>query len=635
MKLINFTITWVAISPFKNNLQRFHFLNWILFKENFSMKITSQFLSDTVETNSIDFQKLSFKIAVLKLNKAFSIHIDETLFKNLLYIMDNLLLSLRMAEKYSEAIEVLDEFNDFLKQFNFDVKYMEVVILNWFKIKRDASKVQSKQLITIESTRNVYDESLKYKTVTKLLRTLNADHTIDYLFEELRIIKYFSTIDSSIQMHDEILCVLNEIRAYLEAKSAGDSTRHLNEITNKTTNTNNSNKSDASVNGHKIDLNLNKCRMYLEYAQFDWLKHKCTQNAYLKNSILSELNSEQCIDKASNLLKTHKCSSLPKPTSRPVKKCECVEYQILKFQLNLYKMLNDYAQHRDEICLSIKNLISLRLKLKVNENTLTNTDNLVHISTTQSSLKYLLCSEIHDNTSKSTDKQSHYLKLLENLYVNLCEIRMDAEVFQIRLTTLRKQLYGLIDLLAHLFGFFCIPTRKIDCLKLKLNYLSQEINMASTTSTSPPKVSTALCIVIPSNPTSSNDTYLTLLAITTLNLMKCYLNLHQFKQLNDLNVFLIDKSFDKCSIDGDYDSESFSIIEKHKVFVNKPEFICTYYLINAHYFLLKQNYSDAVKIILKKILNSAILSGRQTAPYYEAKYYLKYLLFILSTVNRM
>lgn len=47
---------------------------------------------------------------------------------------------------------------------------------------------------------------------------MNPDYSIDYLFEELRILKYFCTIDSSIQMYDEILCVLNETNAYLESK---------------------------------------------------------------------------------------------------------------------------------------------------------------------------------------------------------------------------------------------------------------------------------------------------------------------------------------------------------------------------------------------------------------------------------
>ena len=42
---------------------------------------------------------------------------------------------------------------------------------------------------------------------------------MDYLFEELRLIKYFSTSGQSIQMYDEMLCVLNEIDAVIESSS--------------------------------------------------------------------------------------------------------------------------------------------------------------------------------------------------------------------------------------------------------------------------------------------------------------------------------------------------------------------------------------------------------------------------------
>ena len=585
------------------------------------MKITSHFLSETVVADSIEFQKLSFKIAISKLKSTLiGDDVDETLFKNLQYITDNLLLSLRMAEMYLEAVDVLNELNKFLKKFNLDLKYIELIILNWCKIKRDGSKVQSK--VSAKCTKKTYEENLKYKTINKLLKTINTDYTIDYLFEELRVLKYFSTIDSSIQMYDEILCVLNEINLYLESNI---DTRCLSEITNTK-----SKKTDEQ----KIDVNINKCRLYLEVAQFFWLKHMCTQNQYFQNSICNQLSSDQALDMASNVLKFHKCLSSKTPTISTTrsKKCQCVDYQILKFQLNLYKMLNEYADYREEMCKSIKSLISLRLKIKNTENTQTNTDNLQHISSTQSSLKYLLCSEIHNNAEKNTYKQTHFLKLLENLYENLADIQIDVDLFHSKLISLRKQLYALIDLLAHLFGFFCVPIRKIDCLKLKFSILSKELNFLPPTN---PLASPAISSVtgISTNLSSSNDTYLTIYTITILNLMKSYLNLHQFKQLNELNAFLFQKTFDKCASDGDYNNENLISIEKHKLFTNKPELIVTYYLINAHYFLLKQNFQDAIKIIKNKILNSTILCGRQTAPYYEAKYYLKYLLFILSTLN--
>ena len=140
------------------------------------------------------------------------------------------------------------------------------------------------------------------------------------------------------------------------------------------------------------------------------------------------------------------------------------------------------------------------------------------------------------------------------------------------------------------------------------------------------------CAGITINLSSSNGTFQSSLANTILNLMESNLNLHQFKQMNDLNVFLVQKTFDKCASDGDYNGE-INMIEKNKIFANKQEFIVTYYLIIAHYFLLKQNINDAVLIIKNKISTSTVLCVQQNATHYEAKYYLYYLLFFLSTIN--
>ena len=208
----------------------------------------------------------------------------------------------------------------------------------------------------------------------------------------------------------------------------------------------------------------------------------------------------------------------------------------------------------------------------------------------------------------------------------------------LKYASLRKQLYPSIELLANFFGFFCVPIRKIDCLNLKFNYLKRELNIVlpivrhTNNASDLPVLPSASCAGITINLSSSNDTFQSSLANTILNLMKSYLNLHQFKQMNDLNVFLVQKTFDKCASDGDYNGE-INMIEKNKIFANKQEFIVTYYLIIAHYFLLKQNINDAVLIIKNKISTSTVLCGQQNASHYEAKYYLKYLLFFLSTMN--
>ena len=42
---------------------------------------------------------------------------------------------------------------------------------------------------------------------------------------------------------------------------------------------------------------------------------------------------------------------------------------------------------------------------------------------------------------------------------------------------------------------------------------------------------------------------------------------------------------------------------------------------------------DAIKLMTNKIINSSVLSGKQTSFYYETRYYLKYLQFLLSMKN--
>ena len=152
-----------------------------------------------------------------KLRPALMIDKSEAQFKNLQYVTDNLLLSLRMAEKYIEAIDVLDQLNRFLFEFDLDLKYIELIVLNWFKIKRDVSKLFAKS--NGNKIKKLYEDEIKYKSINKLLKSIRTDSIMDYLFEELRLIKYFSTSGQSIQMYDEMLCVLNEIDAVIESSS--------------------------------------------------------------------------------------------------------------------------------------------------------------------------------------------------------------------------------------------------------------------------------------------------------------------------------------------------------------------------------------------------------------------------------
>jgi hypothetical protein len=246
---------------------------------------------------------------------------------------------------------------------------------------------------------------------------------------------------------------------------------------------------------------------------------------------------------------------------------------------------------------------------------------------------------VRRNPEKNVDKQSDFLKQLGGVYEILSDINPDSvDLFDSKFISLKNQLFASIDLLANLFGFFCAPLRKIDCLNLKFMFLKKELNIKlpvipQAYLSDLPIQPSASCAGVSINLTSSNDTYFTLTAITILQLMKSYLNLHQFTQLNDLNIFLTQKTIDQCAADGDYKSEDGTLIEKNKIFANKKEFILTYYLMVSHYLILKKNFNDAVQIMQNKVVRSDTICGQSTAAHYEAKYYYKYLLFILSTIN--
>jgi hypothetical protein len=98
-------------------------------------------------------------------------------------------------------------------------------------------------------------------------------------------------------------------------------------------------------------------------------------------------------------------------------------------------------------------------------------------------------------------------------------------------------------------------------------------------------------------------------------------------------MFLTKKTIDQCISDGDYNIQDATLIQKNKIFGNKKEFILTYYLMVSHYLILKKNFIDAVHIIQNRVVKSDVICGQLNASHYEAKYYFKYLLFILSTVN--
>ena len=153
-----------------------------------------------------------------------------------------------------------------------------------------------------------------------------------------------------------------------------------------------------------------------------------------------------------------------------------------------------------------------------------------------------------------------------------------------------------------------MPTRKCAILKIKYDLLRKEMD-------------------------ANKEFDAPMLTSNVLNLMKSYLGLYQFKHFEEVIGFLLPNVKNLAEIGADELEGEFGSIEKHRVFHQRNEPLATFYLVLAHYFLLKQNYDVCVRIICKKVNNSSVLNGRQTAYYYEMKFYLKYLLFILSTTN--
>ena len=172
-------------------------------------------------------------------------------------------------------------------------------------------------------------------------------------------------------------------------------------------------------------------------SQFVNLKHLCTQNEYFKTSFCNQMTVDECLVKANKLLDSYEC---PSSKSHSLKKCQCIQYQIVKFLACLSTSFHKFASYCRIFNESLK----------------------------QSSKDNLLCSEIHYNTDESLDNLSDLLINLENQYKILSEINLD-DLFDYKYLYLRKELYIAIEVLASLFDLFSVSIRKIDCLNYKLN----------------------------------------------------------------------------------------------------------------------------------------------------------------------
>ena len=138
---------------------------------------------------------------------------------------------------------------------------------------------------------------------------------------------------------------------------------------------------------------------------------------------------------------------------------------------------------------------------------------------------------------------------------------------------------------------------------------------------------------------------MSILAYNIIHLLKTYVTLYQFKKYDDIVSFLSNSISSNSNLEKSMKQESLgemtpeeveaelNLLDKHRIFSQKPEILVSFYLVVAHYFLLKQKYDITTRILRKRVINSTVLNGRQTTQYFETKYYLKFILFILSTTN--
>lgn len=235
--------------------------------------------------------------------------------------------------------------------------------------------------------------------------------------------------------------------------------------------------------------------------------------------------------------------------------CDCALSKILLFQLNLYKSLCEYAKLRSKTLIAIKELVDCRMKLKDSTNILTNADNL-HLQTP--STQTLISPELCDEFSSNLDDEQ-MIQGLESC-LEILEKLKEKELLDVD-TTLEKQFYESIDLLAHFYGFLGLVLNRTICLEIKLSILNKNLEPCLDT--------------IYSN--------------TITNLMKSYLNSNQLDSFEFLFEKL-DLKKDNCAKKVQIKTSDMDLdvlYEKNQFLTNKSEFHISYNLNMMHYFILK------------------------------------------------
>jgi len=185
--------------------------------------------------------------------------------------------------------------------------------------------------------------------------------------------------------------------------------------------------------------------------------------------------------------------------------------------------------------------------------------------------------------------------------------------------SVKKQFYESADLLAQLYGFFGILASRVKVFNMKLELLHYDLE---------------------SNINSYSSDYETIHTTTLLHLMKAYLNAKMFEEFLSL---VLDEKFRGPKADDSQKTANVltkvtyqDIEDLNKLNKNisaKPESQVAYHLALAHYLILRHQSEDAIRLLKNKIETSPVLNGKMTAYYYEIKYYMKYLEFLLSMSN--
>ncbi|CAF0715451.1 unnamed protein product [Brachionus calyciflorus] len=604
--------------------------------ENQTIRITNQIYSDSSINNYIKFQAQTSLITIDRLKFFYKINnanrFDSNLMKNFRSVFENLLLSLRLEEKYPHALEQIKVIYTFLNENNNIENEIEWLMANWCKIKRDMWR----------SKKVPYTDSQKKQTIADYLEMpKRSEVAVKLLFEEIRNYYGFKSVDCNIAMYQEIFHTIEKLetmtikdmlvngRLFLEMAQfnwSGSTKKLVLESQEYVA------LAEECLNDHRCisekmtNLNLNE-----NFSETDENKENDDLKNILKNNKkrLSSPNSEVILIDDLELSKSNK--KLPKRQKRVIQTqspmiiknessaspsvivldkkssqvCGCTMSKILQFQISLYTCLCHYSSLRTKMLDAMKNLVDSRLKLKDKANVLTNADNLyLQTPCTQS----LICPEICDEFTVNVD-DTELIKKLDSCLNILEEINKSHSLKKID-KTLEKQFYEFVDILAQFYGFLGLILNRSKCLSIKFDILSKHIDQSSQLET------------IYSN--------------TVINLMKSYLNTCQIDNMECFlkKLFNPDQaSQTKTSIKSYDDLDLKQLYEKNSYLLNKPEFQVAYYLNLMHYLILKNKTKEAIKIMKEKILKSPVLSGKQNAYFFETKHCLKYLQFTLSMMN--